>query len=210
MTLYVSPHHDDVVLSLALMLLRPDDEPPTVVVVFSEEDERLAAACNAIHRELNVGVECLGLMEASRRGVSVRECFRPNRNIDDLDPEDIGRAAAALSVAVTRLRATRLIAPLLPMHVDHAITRTAAEKVASSAGLPTLFYEDQPYASLFPSAVHAESRGRRIVSGASPAVRPDRIAGIFERLRPFVSGRDLARILRHLDPCGYAHAGTGM
>lgn len=149
----------------------------------------MAAVCNALHNELDVRVIALGFTEAVRRGVSLRNCLRSGRELAEVhgDPllDELTNELRALAVDDTCV-----LAPLLPVHLDHALTRAAAER-ATPANVA--YYEDRPYVTL-----HSDLRDRlcaglypRCASSVSDASAMSRI---LERLSSFIGSRQLARM----------------
>lgn len=194
----LAPHHDDALLSLPATLL-DRAEPIEVIVCFSDESDELTATCDALHRELRVEVTSLGLPEAVRRGVSLRQCLRPLRELREVDADPM------LDDLAARLRALpdddRLwVAPLLPTHVDHALTRAAAER-ARPAQLA--YYEDQPYAIM-----HGDLRDRLRAplrpERAAPPAPASTISSVLTRLRSFVGDKQIARLEATYAADGYA------
>jgi hypothetical protein len=79
------------------------------------------------------------------------------------------------------------------VHLDHAIARLAAERLT---GVRVYYYEDQPYALLFGGRVGAE-RARLEAGPRRAAAGLDDVGRLLRPLAPFLSSRDLERLLEH-------------
>ena len=194
MRLLLSPHHDDVLLSLPAWLCHwATDSDVHVAVVFSDEDDRLQEVCRALHLRLGVTVHELELAEARRRGVTARDCLRRWRTTRDLHPEDVERVTRRIAALAGSLPFRHIVAPGTLVHLDHALTRVAAERVAAAGKNLTLaFHADQPYGSAWPQALQLD--GARIVREHHTVPRW-RIVEILDALVGFVSRTDVRRIL---------------
>jgi hypothetical protein len=199
MRLYLAPHYDDPLLSIPSILASDThDMCAAVAVVFSDESDALERDCRALYASLGVEVWPLGFQEAVRRGCSARDCLRPGRTA-------AGPGSAAAVKAVTErlmhtldrepCRACELWAPLLPVHLDHAIVREAAEKLATEReGTAIVYYADQPYALLCPRALDRECaslvRAVELERLGDPAAASMLLAGATK----YISSRDAQRL----------------
>lgn len=199
MRVFLAPHHDDLLLSLPVWLCaRPHDRSLHLAVVFSDENEELEALCSRLHARLEVHVHPLGLAEAARHGLAARVLLRRWRTADELDAAQLRQTREALAPLLRRLTPAELVAPASLIHVDHALTRVAAEgAVAEGAVNRISYYADQPYVCLWPDAMAL----------AEPLAEPRRIAaprekvrGLLSELVPFVSERDVQRLLAAYGP----------
>ena len=136
-TLCLSPHLDDGVLSCASLLGRA--ARPVIATFFSEGDE-LYAARRAEDREAcrRLGAECrqLGLRD---------DRFRNFMEIVSAPTPVTKRSQRALAALLAELRPELVLAPLgVGHHVDHREVREAATALVEPGRL--LYYEDRPYA----------------------------------------------------------------
>jgi hypothetical protein len=154
LSLYLSPHLDDAVLSCAGHILHEREQGRRVVVatLFSEGGEgetgrRLyRARRDEDRRALAVlGAECLhlGLLDAPFRDPYYRS-FQPlllGRHVRDAGDED--EAAGAILELWRQVRPARLYCPLgVGTHIDHRLTYRAARRLPAER----VYYEDRPYA----------------------------------------------------------------
>jgi hypothetical protein len=192
MEVILAPHHDDAILSLGGYLASPAPTPRTVVVVFSEEDPALAAACTRAHAAVGAAVVTLGFVEAERRGIPVRERFRATRSAAAVWADPLARAVRAQMRGMLQSYAEAVFfAPLLTVHLDHAVVRAAIDDVRGETRL--LLYEDMPYAALFPRLVEREARGMDAVT--LPASKPPpAVQSLQEALRGLVPQRHLWKV----------------
>src|ERR1041384_6676968 len=96
MRLFLSPHHDDVLLSLCGLLL--DKRAPRedhVAVVFSRETPELEKVCSREHRSLGLELHFLEFEEALRRGVTLRDCLRPRRALGEVRADELSDSIRA-------------------------------------------------------------------------------------------------------------------
>jgi hypothetical protein len=198
MRAYIAAHHDDVLLSLPRTLSLRRSRGDVVIVVFSEETSRMTEICQALHGELNIGVRQLGFTEAIRRGVSLRECLRTSR-IAPIEDGCLESIKEKLAAELDTIQPSEIVVSLLPVHVDHALTRTAAEGARSS---DLLYYEDQPYAAFAPVTLARAVRGMRRCSGELPAASSAPFETWYGRLEPLASRSDLQRILNYWEKAG--------
>jgi hypothetical protein len=136
-TLCLSPHLDDGVLSCASLLGRA--ARPVIATFFSEGDE-LYAARRAEDREAcrRLGAECrqLGLRD---------DRFRNFMEIVSAPTPVTKRSQRALAALLAELNPELVLAPLgVGHHVDHREVREAATALVEPGRL--LYYEDRPYA----------------------------------------------------------------
>ena len=136
-TLCLSPHLDDGVLSCASLLGRA--ARPVIATFFSEGDE-LYAARRAEDREAcrRLGAECrqLGLRD---------DRFRNFMEIVSAPTPVTKRSQRALAALLAELNPELVLAPLgVGHHVDHREVREAAKALVEPGRL--LYYEDRPYA----------------------------------------------------------------
>jgi hypothetical protein len=138
-------------------------------------------------------VHRLGLPEAVRRGLSLRSCLRPLRRLIDVREDPVETVLnQELQSVVRRLEPAVCFAPLLPVHLDHALTRRAAETLE---GAPLVYYEDQPYAASHAPAVAEQRAG---LQSWNWDFRADaaRIEDVLRALDGFVSRHQIARLER--------------
>lgn len=136
-TLCLSPHLDDGVLSCASLLGRA--ARPVIATFFSAGD-RLYAARRAEDREAGrrLGAECrhLGLRD---------DRFRSFLEIVSAPTPVTKRSQRALAALLAELNPELVLAPLgVGHHVDHREVREAATGLVEAGRL--LYYEDRPYA----------------------------------------------------------------
>jgi hypothetical protein len=174
--------------------------------VFSTENDELERICHDLHWSFSVPVTCLALVEAVARGVSHRDCFRPNRKAHDVRfefPADFAGVVSLLEKLFDETTPTRVFVPLMPVHVDHALVRAAAEHLAASYGVDIVYYEDQPYAALSPTALQRETSGLAMAGSAPEEMATARnVREICDRLKPFIQDRDARRILSYRQAFG--------
>lgn len=156
--LFVSPHADDVCLSLAGVCSHVAG-PKRLLTVFSRsewvdpawpgprgpdavsetrrrEDEAFCAA-------FGFDYEALGLPDTSVRHQRSWGLREPTRD----DPALQGRLELALLAAVDAGAVALLVAPLgLGRHADHLVCARAVREVAAERSVPVAYYEDLPYA----------------------------------------------------------------
>jgi hypothetical protein len=200
MRLFLAPHHDDVLLSLSGLLLdgRGSAGEDHVAVVFSRETRELEDVCTREHRGLGLGLHLLGFEEALRRGVTLRDCLRPTRTLERGGDDDLADSIRArLSPLVSRLEPSAVYSPLLPVHLDHALVRVAAEGL----GAPLAYYEDQPYACLYPDALKRETAGL-LRQEAESRASVEEATALLCNLRGALPEQHLKRIIH-----GYGKAG---
>ncbi|HWA88588.1 MAG TPA: hypothetical protein VG889_01040 [Rhizomicrobium sp.] len=185
----VSPHYDDVILSLPGRLAALGARA-TVVVPFSDEDAEMESTCLAIYRRLNVTVHPLDMPEAARRNVPMRPLLMPARGeFEGADRGLIESLAAKLAAVLTG--ASGLIAPAMRVHIDHAITVDALAALApSSAAL----YLDQPYAARWPRLAARAVAGRTAVPLKSDSEGAE---GLIAALGSVVQKRHVQAILAY-------------
>lgn len=200
MRVFLAPHHDDLLLSLPVWLCgRPHDRPLHLIVVFSDENEILEALCNRIHARLEVHVHPLGMAEAARRGLGARALLRRWRRADELDSAQLRQTREALAPMLERLAPAELVAPASLVHVDHALTRLAAEAaVAAGTAARIGYYADQPYARLWPDTVALAEPLAEPPPGIT--ARREKVRGLLSELVPFISERDVLRLLAAYGP----------
>ncbi|SDR57036.1 GlcNAc-PI de-N-acetylase [Rhizobiales bacterium GAS191] len=230
-TLYLSPHCDDIAYSLAGRILAGEEAtgqeiigPGIVVTIFTQSDfapyashglARLdtdaitqlrrteeTAFCHA----LNLESVPLPLAEAPLRG---------ERTIDDvfvtdttarLDPI-ISSVVSLLETLAEQRRPGRVYAPLgISGHIDHLVTRFAAESVFGAKRCSLLLYEDLPYAGELPAdACRAELE--RLAVGLRPALTPagDWLPAKLHLLSGYtsqVASKDLQAVISHTERIG--------
>ena len=194
MRVILCPHYDDGLLSLPDLLLVAT-QPPRLVVIFSEEDPALAAVCEAQYRRLGLPSQCLGLPEARRRGVEVRQILRSRRAVEDCSQDPLVEQVAVRLADLVPASAEILV-PLCGVHLDHVLVRLAAERLCSQMVWPSLtFYLDEPYATVWPAAGERARQGLDPL-GAEPAAACQAVESLLAPLAPFVGQRDLARLAR--------------
>ncbi|HSK41291.1 MAG TPA: hypothetical protein VK943_16120 [Arenibaculum sp.] len=203
MTVYLAPHHDDLLLSLPSRLCA-GTAGDLGIVVFSEEDDAMRAVCNRLHAALGLDIVEMGFVEARRRGVSMRGCLRHERRLADVAQDPlVDDVLGALDALLDGNGATAVLAPLLPIHIDHAIVRVAAERLAGTDPAVRLdYYQDQPYAALWPRTLARET-ARMVPGGSGRQAPPGMLERLLDGLRTVVEQRDLDRIAQALrqEPC---------
>jgi LmbE family N-acetylglucosaminyl deacetylase len=172
-TIYLSPHLDDVALSCGgqVYMLGEAERPVLIVTVMGGEPPGLATSkyAQVLHDRWQLQIDVV----ARRRAEDIRACqilgadhlywdipdciyrshnetgdslYISDRDIfDEVHPSE-AELANVLSSRIQGLPAhDRLIVPLgVGNHVDHQITRQAAEQAGSSR---LIYYEDYPYAA---------------------------------------------------------------
>ncbi len=170
--IFLSPHPDDAVLSCGGWIdqLAEDGERPIVITIFGGDrlaDVPLSAFARSLHERWQLGDEA----PARRRDEDRAACDRLGCYLihlpfadavyridaqgqylyaseeaifgDVRDEGIIERVAEAVQLRVQRVFNARLVAPLTAgKHVDHVITRLAAEQLP----VDVIYYEDYPYA----------------------------------------------------------------
>jgi hypothetical protein len=196
MRLMLTPHHDDALLSMPELLLGAASEDPGgnwLVVVFSDEDPALEQVCAGLHQKLGLSTVLLGFPEARKRGLSDRQIFRSRRNAGDTAGD------AVMMEICERLRGlctdkTTVLAPLTGIHIDHALVHDAARRSTFETGAELVFYEDEPYATVWPAAGARARRGLQAVEIAADPAASLRVQSLLAPLAPFVGERDLGRL----------------
>lgn len=152
--------------------------------------------CGAMHATVGLRTHCLGMLEASRRGLGVRQCFSARHDIALRHGETYDALREKVRAALENIRPKQLLCPLHKAHVDHALARAAAE----AQGLPVFYYEDQPYVAIYQRM--AEGERERLVrvpddplAGSSLAVHE--LGRFLSPLSEVVPQRHLQRILSH-------------
>ena len=176
-SLYVSPHHDDALLSCGARLLSDAARGLRIVVVTVFGDASrpwpaLGALPSADVRHLH-----LGLPDARRRSdyySSFRALVEGRRTDDD---EWVKQLAQALTDIGHRSKATQVYVPLgVGSHIDHRLSHEASLRgLSSGEGRNVFLYEERPEAfvrgavrvrlgqlgaRLPPAAAHAADRAR--------------------------------------------------
>jgi LmbE family N-acetylglucosaminyl deacetylase len=101
-----------------------------------------------------------------------------------------------------RVRPTEVVAPLLPIHIDHALLRAAAERLTTRcSSWHLLYYEDQPYSALWPRSLAREVAPLIKLEESYGAVPEEAVESLFQKLQALVQQRDLERILKHRKSC---------
>lgn len=213
----LSPHCDDIAYSLAGRLLSGAERGPGVrlLTIFSQsrfapyaptlntqaqisswrqaEEARFCAALHLAH-------ECLDLAEAPLRGYpDVDSLFI----VDGVIPDDpaLEHLEQQLRQRLAQARPARVYAPLgVGGHIDHLITRRAAQRVFADI-CPLLLYEDLPYAGELSAGALARQLART-ARGLRPLLTP--LADwLPEKLRLLagyasqVAEKDLASVATH-------------
>lgn len=193
MRLFLAPHHDDVLLSLpGYLLTNKGRGKDHVVVVFSQESQELEETCARLHSTLGLGLHFLGFEEAIKRGVSLRDCLRPARRLQQVSSDAIVKLVQArLRDQVNFLQPSTIYCPMLSVHIDHALVRVAAEGLQETK---LIYYEDQPYASLHPHVLARERAGMVRVAGVCRAQYLE-VENLFHELKGVVPTQHLNRIL---------------
>jgi LmbE family N-acetylglucosaminyl deacetylase len=171
-SIFLSPHPDDAVLSCGgwIYQLAEAGERPIVITIFGGDrpvDVPLSDFARSLHERWQLGDDA----SARRRDEDRAACDRlgcyliqlpfadavyrvdeGHRHLYDSeeaifgevrDGEAIDRVADAVQVRVRRVSNAQLIVPLTAgHHVDHVITRLAAERLNAEL----IYYEDYPYA----------------------------------------------------------------
>jgi hypothetical protein len=193
MRLFLAPHHDDVLLSLPGLLLDNRDAARAdhVAVIFSRETPELEKVCTREHRGLGLELHFLNFEEALRRGVTLRDCLRPMRTLEEIRGDDLADSIRVrLGQLVSLLKPSAVYSPLLPVHLDHALVRIAAEGLEA----PLVYYEDQPYACFYPSSLKRELVGL-LHQQAESRARAEEAMALLYKLSGAVPARHLKRII---------------
>jgi hypothetical protein len=203
MRLFLAPHHDDALLSLAGHLLANKSSGNSgnshVAVVFSRESRQLEETCTRLHSTLGLSLHFLGFEEAIRRGVSLRNCLRTSRTVQQVSSDAIVKAVQArLREHIYLLQPSMIYCPLLPVHIDHALVRAAADGLQETK---LIYYEDQPYASLHPRVLARERFGMIGVEGICRAQDID-VETLLHELKGIVPPQHLNRILLYYRTSG--------
>lgn len=186
---FISPHCDDVLLSLPGFLSNSTQELH-VIVCFSHESAQLEAACNSLHAALGVATHPLGFTEARKRGVPMRMCLRPGRACSEVQDDPVTHSLRrAIEAKLSSVGALAAWAPLMPVHIDHAIARVATEAVS---GLELGYYEDYPYTRLFRTAAARLTASFRRAVHIEAQVGFESPEQLLTTLRPYLSKGDLA------------------
>lgn len=194
-TIYLSPHLDDVTLSCGGQVYRQTREgQPVLIVTITAGDpprdalsgyaqslhDRWALATDAVAARRAEDLAACRILGADALHWSIPDCiYRMNpadgEPIYRSDPDIFGDVHEAERGLVDQLaewmRAlpahTRLCAPLgVGHHVDHQLTRAAAERAFSRQ---LVYYEDYPYAQQ-PGAIE------QVIAPGAPDWRPELIA----------------------------------
>lgn len=170
--IFLSPHPDDAVLSCGgwIYELAQNGERPIVITIFGGDqpaDVPLSAFARGLHERWQLGDEA----PAQRRDEDRAACDRLGCYLIHLpfadavyrvdahgqylydseeaifgevrDEEIVDRVAEAVETRLRQATNARLVAPLTAgQHVDHVITRLAAERLNAEL----IYYEDYPYA----------------------------------------------------------------
>ncbi|HUG55012.1 MAG TPA: hypothetical protein VMR21_15480 [Vicinamibacteria bacterium] len=192
-SLYVSPHHDDVLLSCGARLLADAARGLRIVVVtVFGEDARPLPEIGALAGE-DVRRFSLGLPEATRRSdyySSFRALVEGRRSDDEGWLQD---AAQALSDIGHRSRASQVYVPLgVGSHIDHRLAHEACLRAFQSGdGRNVFLYEERPEASVRGAVrVRLGQLGARLPPAAAHAADPPRLAPFLWRfhLAPSLRG----------------------
>lgn len=194
MRLYLAAHHDDALLSMPARLCHAAREHGlSLAVIFSDEAEELEDLCRSLHRQLRVFACELGLKEARLRGVNLRQCLRRWRTRENLDRDEVERVTQRVLQVVREVGATEIVVPSTLVHVDHALTRVAGERLVAAGLVSRLAYQpDQPYASLWPDCTQID--GTTILQEDGTVSRAE-VSDILERLSSHIGRQDAERIL---------------
>lgn len=216
-TLLLAPHCDDIAYSLAgrlfsgaengrrlqlLTIFSQSTFAPYAPYVTSQaqisalrhaEESRFCAALHLEHHSL-------GLAEAPLRGYPDLDSLFTD---DGLPPDDpmVECLAQRLRQYSEGAAPARVFAPLgIGGHVDHLITRAAAQRVFGDV-CPLFFYEDLPYAGELTPAELARQLARD-TRGLRPLITPlgDWLPDKLERLAAYasqVAGKDLESVVTH-------------
>jgi LmbE family N-acetylglucosaminyl deacetylase len=182
--IFLAPHPDDAVLSCGgwIYQLAQNGERPIVLTIFGGDrsaDVPLSAFARSLQERWQLGADA----PARRRDEDRAACdrlgcylihlpfadavYRCDENGQPLyaseeaifgevrDEELIDRVAEAVTVRVQRVFNARLVVPLTAgRHVDHVITREAAERLNAEL----IYYEDYPYAEQPERMTHVWAR----------------------------------------------------
>ena len=171
-SIFLAPHPDDAVLSCGgwIYQLAQNGERPIVVTIFGgdrPEDAPLSAYARGLHARWQLGDDAPACRRDEDRAACDRlGCYlihlpfadaiyrvnQESRNFYDSeeaifgevrDREMIDRVAEAVQVRLRQVSNAQLVIPLTAgHHVDHTITRLAAERLNAEL----IYYEDYPYA----------------------------------------------------------------
>jgi LmbE family N-acetylglucosaminyl deacetylase len=226
--LFVSPHADDVCLSVG-GLVAQTSAPKHLLTVFSEsmwaeptwggprEPEAVSAARVAEDRRFcslsGLTYHSLGLADTSMRHARLLDLRTPVGDEGEL----VTRAAEGIRATAAEVDADVLVAPLgLGGHPDHVVCARASAEAAAGLVGAVAFYEDLPYATelrMWRIARVARRMGAReavvFLTRATIAERVD-AAGIYESQRKeailATMAEHSARLSgrRRQDPPGYS------
>ena len=184
-SLYVSPHADDVLLSIPARLVSELDNGlrVTVLSVFESRGASEAGAGSALHH-LGVRHVALGLPRAAARHASYGDfaglvaAHRPE------DAHWVAEAARALFDARNQSRARHVYVPLgVGAHVDHRLCHDAAlQSFESGEGRNVFLYEDRPDAFVRGAVrMRLGQIGARLPPGAASAADDTGLAAYLMR-----------------------------
>jgi LmbE family N-acetylglucosaminyl deacetylase len=216
-TLLLAPHCDDIAYSLAGRLLSGAESGARLqlLTIFSEsrfapyapgvtsqaqvsalrhaEESRFCAALHLEHARL-------GLAEAPLRGYPDLDSLFIDSDLPLEDPM-VACLEQRLRQHIEDDAPARVFAPLgVGGHVDHRVTRAAAQRVFGNA-CALFFYEDLPYAGEL-SASELDRQLTRDAQGLRPLLTPlgDWLQDKLERLAAYpsqVAGKDLESVVTH-------------
>jgi LmbE family N-acetylglucosaminyl deacetylase len=163
-TLALSPHLDDAVLSCPVHLqrLRAQGQAVVVATIFTEGDQSAEAQYRQRRAEDRRAVRALGcsrfhfgFLDAPFRSDAYRDFC--GIAFGEVDPTTQAAVADRIGRLAARLKPERVFAPLaVGNHVDHRLVRQAALRAVSHDRL--LFYEDRPYAFVPSQVEHVTER----------------------------------------------------
>lgn len=182
--IFLSPHPDDAVLSCGgwIYQLAQNGERPIVITIFGGDrpgNVPLSEFALSLHERWQLGEDA----PARRRDEDRAACdqlgcyliqlpfadavYRPDTHGQPMYPTEasifgdiveasiVAEVAAAVKARVQKVERPRLIVPLTAgKHVDHVITRMAAEQVETDL----IYYEDYPYAEQSERMTHVWER----------------------------------------------------
>lgn len=174
--LAVSPHLDDAILSAGSFLSEESAQAEIHIVTLFAGDpiEPLSPLAKAHHSRWGLGLNatslrrsedllaCASIGARSHHEQFVDAIYRKDSSGIDIYSSDSqlyeepretkleGLLDASLKQIIEDIRPTLMLAPLgIGWHVDHILTRDAVRRVATSFGLPIVYWADVPYAKTY-------------------------------------------------------------
>lgn len=149
-TILVSPHSDDIALSLGGTLLQNFfHEPILMVTIFTKSSEIISKVRHLedvdFANKLQIKFQSFNFSEPPLRGYSHRDIFANNNPVSDPVYTEVYHA---LSKLIKSYGCELIVSPMgIGNHIDHIITCNVCYKIAMENDIRIVFYEDLPYAS---------------------------------------------------------------